>query len=138
MTEKRNWIQMDKCFCAASWKGCKKTDCYRYFGEPEKKYCEENKFEWYSVSNFQNGCDAYAKQVIKDGIFTDEHKQPYLYQRGKDEKFVYDVFMYDADYYCKEPTFGLHKCRKDDMEILVEKVIIPYDEFCRSYQLITK
>ena len=34
MTEKRNWMQMDKCFCSASWGKCKNTDCYRYFGEP--------------------------------------------------------------------------------------------------------
>ena len=48
MTEKRNWMQMDKCFCSASWGKCKNTNCYRYFGEPEKKYCEENlvKYSW--------------------------------------------------------------------------------------------
>lgn len=138
MPKKLNWVQMDKCFCAASWKLCKNTQCYRYFGEAEKKYCEENDFNYYAVSNFQNVCDTYAKQVVKDGIFTDEHMKPYLYQHGKDEKFVYDVFMYDNAYYYKDEMVGLHKYNKDDKETLVEKVIIPYDEFCRSYHLITK
>jgi len=138
MTEKLNWIQMDKCFCSASWGKCKNTQCYRYFGEPEKKYCEENEFEHFSVSDFQNGCDSYAKQVIKEGIFADEHKKSYLYQRGKDEKYVYTVFMYDDDCCYKHPVIGLHRYRKNDMETLVKKVIIPYDEFCRCYHLITK
>lgn len=138
MTEKRNWIQMDKCFCSASWGKCKNTNCYRYFGEPEKKYCEENQFKYYAVSDFQNTCEQYAKQVIKDGIYTDEHKKPYLYQKGANTEFVYDVFMHDEAYYYKQPMVGLHKYRKDDLDTVVEKVIIPYTEFCRLYKLVEK
>lgn len=136
MSEISNWVQMDKCFCSASWGKCKNTQCYRYFGEAEKKYCEENNFNYYAVSDFQNVCDVYAKQEIKDGIFTDNHMKPYLYQYGKDEQFCYEVFMYGSTN--TQTVVGLYKCRKDDMDILVEKAIIPYDEFCRSYHLITK
>ena len=136
MSEISNWVQMDKCFCSASWGKCKNTQCYRYFGREEKKYCKENNFNYYAVSDFQNVCDVYAKQVIKDGIFTDNHMKPYLYQYEKDEQFCYEVFMYGSTN--TQTVVGLYKCRKDDMDILVEKVFIPYDEFCRSYHLITK
>ena len=138
MVEKRNWIQMDKCFCSASWGKCKNTNCYRYFGEPEKKYCEENPFELYSVSDFQNICEDYAKQVIKDGIFTDEHKEPYLWQKGDVSEFVYVAFSYNTETKDKSPMIGLHKHHKDDMDKTVEKVIVPYTEFCKDYHLFKK
>ena len=138
MTEKRNWMQMDKCFCSASWGKCKNTDCYRYFGEPEKKYCEENQFEYYSVSDFQNTCDQYAKQMVKESIFANNDSKSYLWKTDKDNNFVYMTFMYDASLHYKQPMVGLHKYHKGDLDTVVEKIIVPYTEFCKDYHLVNK